>query len=510
MTLRALGDEINVSKSQTGAYLAGKVPSEKFIEVLIRATVRPALRERRKEEALALRKRALLPTPRGAPGTPVGPGPGYAVELAAAQARQIETYDRLTRALEQQAEVARAKNNSDKLVMVLLNMIRQLDRRVADLAEERDQLRTRPRSEAALEGAERKLARAAEQEKRARAELQRAEEKQRQAEELEARVKDQLRQLTDELDRLRAGDAASPLDALPDLVEEPVEKLHSTDPVGDDIDAVLARANAVNDEDNDTLCRVSSQLDDVHDEVVQDNPPDILDGYQLALLVRVQQAINVGKGGDPGRAVELLTDLTAKLTSAVGTDDRLTLLARTHWAINVSENGDWQQASEMFAYLIPVLTRVLGPDHLELLTARTQQAINWGEGGGDRARAAHLFAGLIPDLTRVLGPDDRLTLLARTHRAINLGEGGVWARAASLLDSLLRDLTRVLGINDPQTLVACVYYAVSVGEGVDQARAVELLTDLMPELNRALGPQHRATRVARASLARYVGAGPLP
>ncbi|MGW7645485.1 hypothetical protein [Streptomyces bobili] len=131
------------------------------------------------------------------------------MELAAAQARQTETYDRLTRALEQQAEVERAKNNSDKLVMVLLNMIRQLDRRVADLVQERDYLRTRPGSEA-LEDAERKLARAEEQEKRAHAELQRAEEKQRQAEELQARVQDQLRQLTDELDRLRAGDTSSP------------------------------------------------------------------------------------------------------------------------------------------------------------------------------------------------------------------------------------------------------------------------------------------------------------
>jgi len=274
-TLAVLGGEISMGKAQTGVYLAGKVPTEAFIVALIRATVRPELRQRRQEEALALREQAMRPAPRTATGAPVaaGPGAGYAVELAAAQARQIETYDRLTRTLEQRADVERAKNNSDKLVMVLLNMIHQLDRRVTDLAKERDQLLTRPRSEA-LEDAERKLARAEEQEQRARAELRRAEEKQRQAEDLEARVTGELRRLTDELDRLRAGDTTPPLDTLPAVPDE-LEASHvSADPVGDDIDAVLARASQVNDEDNTTLNRLSSELNEPAAGVLQDNPPD--------------------------------------------------------------------------------------------------------------------------------------------------------------------------------------------------------------------------------------------
>lgn len=274
-TLAVLSGEISLGKAQTGVYLAGKVPTEAFIVALIRATVRPELRERRQEEALALREQALRPAPRTATGAPVvaGPGAGYAVEVAAAQARQIETYDRLTRTLEQRAEVERAKNNSDKLVMVLLNMIRQLDRRVTDLTKERDQLLARPRSEA-LEDAERKLARAEEQEQRARAELRRAEDKQRQAEDLEAKVQDQLRRLTDELDRLRAGDTTSPLNTLPALPDEPEAGPVSADPVGDDIDAALARASQVNDEDNTTLNRLTTELNEPPAEVVQDNPPD--------------------------------------------------------------------------------------------------------------------------------------------------------------------------------------------------------------------------------------------
>ncbi|MFJ9690403.1 hypothetical protein ACIRRX_32535, partial [Streptomyces bacillaris] len=277
-TLAVLGGEINMRKSQTGNYLAGKVPTEAFIIALIQATVRPELRQRRQEEALFLREQAMRPVPRSASGSPAVPAvavdPEYAVKLAAAQAQQIETYNRLARALEQWAEVEQAKSNSDKLIMVLLNMIHQLGRRVAGLVEERDQLRSRPRSEA-LEDAERKLARAEEQEQRARAELRRAEEKQRQAEDLEARVTDELRRLTDELDRLRAGDTASPLDALPGSAEGDYGlggRRSSADPVGDDIDAALARASAVNDEENTALNRLSSELDEPVAGVVPDNP----------------------------------------------------------------------------------------------------------------------------------------------------------------------------------------------------------------------------------------------
>ncbi|MFD7765072.1 hypothetical protein [Streptomyces microflavus] len=309
-TLAVLSGEISMSKAQTGVYLAGKLPTQAFVAALIRATVRPELRERREEEALALREQAMRPVPRTTPGAPVvaGPGAGYAVELAAAQARQIETYDRLTRTLEQRAEVERAKNNSDKLVMVLLNMIHQLGRRVAGLVEERDQLLARPRSEA-LEDAERKLARAEEQEQRARAELRRAEEKQRQAEDLEARVTDQLRRLTDELDRLRAGDTTPPPGTLPALPDEPEARPVSSDPVGDDIDAVLARASQVNDEDNTTLNRLTTELNEPTAGVVQDNPPDNPTHRETG--GRLGYAVSVREAEDPERNAPRRHKLTA-------------------------------------------------------------------------------------------------------------------------------------------------------------------------------------------------------
>ncbi|MGW5296188.1 DUF3710 domain-containing protein [Streptomyces bacillaris] len=341
-TLAVLGGEISMSKAQTGAYLAGKVPTQAFIVALIKATVRPELRVRRQDEALALREQAVRPAPRTAPDAPVvaGPGAEYAVELAAAQARQIETYDRLTRALEQRAEVERAKNNSDKLVMVLLNMIHQLDRRVASLVEERDQLLARPQSEA-LEDAERKLARAKEQEERARAELRRAEEKQRQAEDLEAVLQERLRRLTDELDRLRAGDTISRLDALPGLAEEDYglgKRRPSADPVGDDIDAALARASAVNDEENTALNRLSSELDEPVAGVVPDNPPDNLVG-PASRSVGVASVL-------PGVAEEGQETVRALLRGSPAPDLFVRFLSETTRWENVKVHGIKRQNAE--------------------------------------------------------------------------------------------------------------------------------------------------------------------
>ncbi|MFD3739013.1 hypothetical protein [Streptomyces sp. NPDC058629] len=456
-TLAVLSSETNMSKAQTGVYLAGKLPTQAFIAALIRATVRPELRERRQEEALALREQAMRPAPRTTTGAPVvaGPGAGYAVELAAAQARQIETYDRLTRAMEQRAEVERAKNNSDKLVMVLLNMIHQLDRRVAGLVEERDQLLTRPRSEA-LEDAERKLARAEEQEQRARAELRRAEEKQRQAEELEARVTDQLRRLTDELDRLRADDTTSPLEELPVLTDEPEAGPVSVDAVGDDIDAVLARATAVNDEDNTTLNRLTSELDEPTAVVVQDNPPDN-PVSPASLNSRHGHAVRVAAAGNPGRAASLFNDLIPAFARALGADHPHTLHTRHNHAVSVGKAGNPGLAASLFSDLISDLTRTIGADHPDTLDTRDSHARNVGK-AGDPEQAAELFDGLIADLTRTLGPDHIRTLRARNENAENVERAGHHERASALFKELLPHYLSVLGPQHPETARMRAYH----------------------------------------------------
>ncbi|SCK55714.1 Tetratricopeptide repeat-containing protein [Streptomyces sp. ScaeMP-e48] len=553
-TLAVLGGEISMGKAKTGVYLGGKVPTEAFIVALIRATVRPELRERRKEETLALREQALRPVPRTTAGTPAaaGPGAGYAVELAAAQAQQIETYDRLTRTLEQRTEVERAKNNSDKLVMVLLNMIHQLDRRVAGLIEERDQLRAQPRSEA-LEDAERKLARAEEQEQRARAELRRAEEKQRQAETLEAILQDQLRLLTDELDRLRAGDTTSPLDALPALADELQEHRLSADPVGDDIDAVLARASAVNEEDNTTLNRVTSELSEPTAEVVQDNPPDnptspgplevgrshavsVREARAAGLLhqplpdysrtlssksldPRYNHAVSVGPARSGERSPALLDKLPgyirilrARRESGMETGDleraealfgeplpdhSHPLLVRYSDAVSVGKAGDPEQAAALLQELLPDYIRSLGPLHSDSLRVRYSHAVNVGEAGAPE-HAADLFHNLVPDYTRSLGPYHPSTLNTRRRHAVNVGKAGDPKQAADLLQGLLPDYTRVLGPAHPNTLNTRYNHAVAVRESDDPEQAAALFHQLIVDYTRALGADHPDTLHARA------------
>ncbi|MGW4646713.1 AAA family ATPase [Kitasatospora sp. NPDC004289] len=258
LTMTVVAERIHVSRTQAGLYLAGRIPHQDFVTALVRATVpEPRRRERCLAEAVRLLHAALHPAPDSS-----APPHNPAAELARLRAQQVETYDRLTRSLEQQAELVQAANNSAHLVMVLLNMLQTLERRVGSLSAERDRLRERTAEPGELEQAQRQLARALDQEQRAQEELARAEQKQRRAEELAERVQAQVRMLTEELDRLRAGGAPGrerPAGA--GEQEQPVPA-PAGDTVGDDIDQALARAVAVNDADDLTLRRISDQLQD--------------------------------------------------------------------------------------------------------------------------------------------------------------------------------------------------------------------------------------------------------
>ncbi|MDK9495438.1 helix-turn-helix domain-containing protein [Streptomyces katrae] len=204
-TLAVLAEEIGYSKSQVSSLLSGRIPPQRFVTSLIDATVPPPLRERRRSEADALLYEALHP-PR--PAKPAAPPTGGAavLDLAAVQARQIETYDRLTRALEQQAELRQTADNAARLIWILLGMIHRLNERVGALSRERDRAAGRE----ALETARTKLARAESQQAKAENELGRAEEKKRQAEALAGRLQQQIAALTGELERLRGQGSARP------------------------------------------------------------------------------------------------------------------------------------------------------------------------------------------------------------------------------------------------------------------------------------------------------------
>jgi tetratricopeptide (TPR) repeat protein len=301
-TLAALAGEIPFSKSQISTHLSGRIPPQQFVIALITAVVPPPLQERRQSEANALLFEAQHP-PRPASGrVPLQAVPGH--DLASVQARQLETYERLTRALEQVADLRQAAENSARLVWVLLGMIHKLSERVTVLGGERDRLSEGEADRETLEAARHKVSRAQEQQAKAQSELARAERKKQQAEELAARLQQQIEALTDELDRLR-GAGPSPHDHLPERATRVQSRPEDDgDLEADDIDAALARASTVNDNDTDTIDRISTEVTGAAPFFVPDNLPtsaDTTSNAPVQLRGEVPGALQRGNGGEAAR-----------------------------------------------------------------------------------------------------------------------------------------------------------------------------------------------------------------
>ncbi|MFC9491940.1 hypothetical protein ACFTZM_38520 [Streptomyces hydrogenans] len=199
-TLAVLSKQVGYSTSQLSTHLSGRIPPHDLVVGLIAATVPALLRERREAEAVRMLRDAQHP-PRTAARSVV-PAQVSAVSVAQVQAEQLQVYERLTRALEQEGELRQAAENSARLVWVLLGMVNTLEDRVRQLSGERDRLIDRV-AEGDAEAAQRRIGRAEEQKAAAESELARAREKQRQAEELADRLRQEIEALTDALDRFR-------------------------------------------------------------------------------------------------------------------------------------------------------------------------------------------------------------------------------------------------------------------------------------------------------------------
>ncbi|MFB6888740.1 hypothetical protein ACFCX4_05410 [Kitasatospora sp. NPDC056327] len=262
LTMTEVAARLPFSKSRVGAFLPGDpVPERAFVVALVRVTVpEPVLRQRHEADACRLWEGAEHPQNRdGRDG-----GGDLAGELESVRARQVDTYEQLTRSLEQRAELQQAAQSSIQLVMLLLTMINDLEGRVQALSAERDRLLGRVGDRSELEETQARLARALDQERRAKEELDRARGKQRQTDELARRIEAQVRELTDELDRLRADgpDPEPPVVAAGAAQTAPGAASLVTDPAADVVDRALARAAAVNDADDETLRRITDALGD--------------------------------------------------------------------------------------------------------------------------------------------------------------------------------------------------------------------------------------------------------
>ncbi|WP_079248677.1 tetratricopeptide repeat protein [Streptomyces sp. MJM1172] len=495
-TLNDLAPVVGNATSVISTYLGGKIPNQRFVTALIAATAPASLREKHTGEALRLLDAALHPPRRPTGGSQVGPSASGLMDINAVQAQHLETYAHLTRALEQHNEVRQAAANSEKLMWVLYGMVGKLEERVARLTEERDRLGK------GSEAAERKLTRALGQQHRAESELSRAREKQREAEDLAARLQERIDHLTSELDRLHPSSA----EPLPDVAATECPS-GGEDPEGDDIEAALARAEAVNDSDSVTVARIATELA-AEANIVPNNAvasANTANTPGAALAVLHEHALEAGYAGDPQKARDLFAELVLDHVRALGASHPNTLSSRHNLAHWTGEAGDPQKAGELFAELVPANTNILGAEHPSTLSSRHEHARMVGE-AGDPQKARDLLAELVPDRTRVLGADHPDTLASRYNLAHWIGEAGHPQTARDLLASLVTDYTRVLGLDHPNTLACRQDHAHMIGLAGDATLARNLFADLVPEYSRVLGPHHRDTSCSRHNLAHWIGA----
>ncbi|MER8237299.1 tetratricopeptide repeat protein, partial [Streptomyces sp. NPDC094049] len=475
-TLAVLSRDVGYSTSQVSTLLSGRIPPRAFVVRLIAVTVPPVLRERRESEALRYLRDAEHP-----PGPASGPAPVApqvsAVTLAQAQAAQIQVYERLTRALEQEGELRQAAENSARLVWVLLGMVSTLEDRLRRLSGERDRLAVQV-TEGELEEARRRIGRAEEQKATAESELARAREKQRQAEDLADRLRREIEDLADELDRLR-GDGPSPHDHLPDLATASRGLGGERDAEADDIDAALARAAAVNDQDADTIDRISTEISGRPEPVPQvpalvpDNPLTSPDTANKPASQLREEAEAAGKRGDAPEAARLYGTLAALSTAYLGRDHEDALDSHEWHAYWVDEAGDPATARDLYTEVIADSIRVLGPDHENTLTSRHNHAY-CTEKAGDPATARDLYTEVIAARTRALGPDHEFTLISRHNHAHCTEEAGEPATARDLYTEIIAARTRALGPDHENTLTSRHNHAHCTEKVGDPATARDL------------------------------------
>ncbi|MGW7117074.1 hypothetical protein ACWGI5_31610, partial [Streptomyces xanthophaeus] len=487
-TLAVLEKEINYSTTQISSLLSGRIPSQPFVTALIGATVPAQMRERRQSEADGLLYDAMHPSrtapARGLTSEATAGARAGVVDVAAAQAQQIETYDRLTRALEQQAELRQAADNSARLIWILLGMIHNLTGRVTTLTRERDHATGRE----VVEAAQAKLARAQSQQVKAESELTRAEEKKQQAEALSARLQEQIDTLTEELDRLR-GQGTAPHERLPGLAHLAPGEETSADPEADDIDAVLERVSAVNDTDDDTVNRITTELGEPSPAFVPDNPPTSADIPNKTAEQLRAEATTAREHDDFAEASRLYGLLATASAGFLGPDHRDTLNAREWHASCTGKAGDPGTARDLFSDLIADRTRASGPDSSQTLSSRNQHAYYVGE-AGDSETARDLTNTVVSERTRVLGPDHPHTLSSRHQHAYYVGEAGDSETARDLMNAVVSERTRVLGPDHPRTLMSRYQYAYYVAEAGDPEAARDLMAAVVSDESRVLGPDH--------------------
>ncbi|KDN76372.1 hypothetical protein DF19_16655 [Streptomyces olindensis] len=263
------------SRSTVADRLAGVNPRWDFVEAVADVCSRnKAERDRLTERARPLydaAERARRAGRRGGrPASPpeavTGPGHGGAeatAELVAAQQHSLALSDQLLRALQRTAELEKARNDANQMVLILLALVDKLHRDIATLTAERDRTMSRLPGLVMLDEVQDRLRHSEAQRVQAETELSRARAEREKADRLAEQSAEQVRRLSEELARLRRGDddgSAAGEDAVPEpdaLVPSPVPGL-----VQDDIDAALTKAAHILDNGAERLEQLAEELQD--------------------------------------------------------------------------------------------------------------------------------------------------------------------------------------------------------------------------------------------------------
>ncbi|GHH88461.1 hypothetical protein GCM10017771_33880 [Streptomyces capitiformicae] len=228
--------------------------------------------ERAKRSGSALRA-GQQPRPKAAtPSRAVG-SPAVAAELIHVQRQSLAMSDQLLRALQRTAELEKARNDANQMVLILLALVDKLQRDIATLtASQRSRAAARTAGRDVLDEVHEKLRHSETQRTQAEAELARARAEREKADRLAEQSAEQVRRLTEELARLRSVHADPT--AGPEVPEADLPAVSPMTPgtVPDDIDIALMKASRILDNGAERLEQLAEELEELREE------PDGLSG----------------------------------------------------------------------------------------------------------------------------------------------------------------------------------------------------------------------------------------
>ncbi|WP_251094464.1 hypothetical protein [Streptomyces sp. Caat 7-52] len=191
-----------------------------------------------------------------------------AAELVGVQRQSLALSDQLFRALQRAAELEKARNDANHMVLILLTLVDKLQRDIRTLTAQRDRAHARSAGSDDVERLQERLQRSEAQRTQAESELARARAEREKADRLAEQQAEQVRQLADELARLRSvhhGPGAGPDTAGEEGLPVPAGEPQTVE--ADDVETALEKASRILDNGAERLDRLAEEIQEQSDEL---------------------------------------------------------------------------------------------------------------------------------------------------------------------------------------------------------------------------------------------------